>query len=90
VSDGSQRIEVDGHHQHTFFNPAGVTYRIACFASASGCRGVGPFSDEFTWFAGHRWQVAVCAGCQQHLGWNFDGDGAFTALIEPRIVEDGE
>ena len=90
VSDASQRIEVAGRHQHTFFNPEGIVFQILCFATAPGCRGVGPFSPEFTWFPGHRWQVAVCARCGEHLGWHFDGELAFTALIEPRILEAGD
>jgi len=87
VSDTSQRIDVAGRHQHTFFNPAGIVYQIACFATAPGCRGIGQFSEEFSWFPGQRWQIGVCARCGEHLGWNFDGEPAFTALIEARIVE---
>ena len=87
LTDASQRIEVLGQHQHTFFNPAGVVFHIACFASAPGCRGLGPFSDAFTWFPGHRWQIALCASCGEHLGWHFEGSGTFTSLIEARIRE---
>lgn len=87
ISDTSQRIEVSGRHQHTFFNPAGNVYQVVCFANAPGCRGIGPFSAEFSWFPGHRWQIGVCARCSEHLGWHFAGEIAFTALIEPRILE---
>ena len=87
LTDASQRIEVSGQHEHTFFNPAGLVFHLVCFASAPGCCGVGPFSSEFTWFPGHRWQIAVCASCSEHLGWHFAGDSTFTALIEARIVE---
>jgi hypothetical protein len=87
ITDAAERTAVDGHHEHTFFNPAGVTYRIACFARVPGCRGVGADSDEFTWFAGHRWQVAVCASCGEHLGWLFSGASSFAALISARVQE---
>lgn len=87
LTDASQRIEVLGQHQHTFFNPAGVVFQIACFARAPGCRGLGPFSDAFTWFPGHRWQIALCAACGEHVGWHFQGDGTFSSLIEARIRE---
>jgi hypothetical protein len=87
LTDASQRIAVLGQHQHTFFNPAGVVFHIACFASVPGCRGLGPFSDQFTWFPGHRWQIALCAGCGEHLGWHFEGGATFTSLIEARIRE---
>ena len=90
VSDTSQRIDVAGRHQHTFFNPAGIVYQVACFATAPGCRGIGPFSAEFTWFPGHRWQLGMCACCAEQLGWHFAGDQSFTALIESRILEAGE
>jgi hypothetical protein len=90
VSDASQRIHVAGHHQHTFFNPTGIVYQVACFATAPGCRGIGRFSAEFSWFPGHRWQLGLCARCGEHLGWHFDGELSFTALIEPRILEAGD
>ena len=87
VTDASQRTEVGGRHRHTFFNPAGIVYQVACFATATGCCGIGPFSDEFSWFPGQRWQIGVCASCAEHLGWHFDGERSFTALIEARILE---
>ena len=62
-------------------------FQVLVFAAAPGCRGVGPFSAEFTWFAGQRWQIGVCAACGQHLGWHFDGERNFTALIAQRIAE---
>ena len=87
VSDASKRIHVNGSHQHTFFNPAGVVFQVVCFAAAPGCCGVGPFCEEFTWFAGCRWQIALCGSCYHHLGWNFEGDSSFSALIERNIHE---
>lgn len=87
ISDTTARIEVSGQHQHTLFNPAGLVFKVACFATAPGCRGVGPFVQEFTWFPGHYWQVAVCATCIEHLGWHFEGDSSFVGLIEDRIRE---
>jgi hypothetical protein len=87
VTDADFRIDVGGRHEHTFFNPAGVVFHIVVFAAAPGCRGVGPFSEEFTWFPGHRWQIAVCAACAEHLGWHFEGASQFTALIAQRIAD---
>lgn len=87
LTDASQRIEVAGQHQHTFFNPAGVIYQVACFAAVPGCSGVGAFSPEFSWFAEHRWQVAICASCREHLGWHFQGASTFSALIVERIQQ---
>ncbi|MDH5674742.1 MAG: cereblon family protein [Myxococcales bacterium] len=87
LTDRSAAIEVDGHHQHTRFNRAGFAYRIVCFRDASGCRGLGAQSRDFSWFAGHHWQIALCRGCDAHLGWFFGGRSSFVALIEDRIME---
>ncbi|HLV65500.1 MAG TPA: cereblon family protein [Polyangiaceae bacterium] len=83
-----ERIEVDGAHSHAFLNPAGYVYRIGCFASAPGVRVSGPPSEEFSWFSGHAWEVAVCGACTTHLGWRFSREAArFFALILARLRE---
>lgn len=87
ITDAAARIEVDGQHEHTFFNPAGVVFHVAAFAAAPGCRGLGAFSEEFSWVPGHRWQIGLCAACGVHLGWHFDGPSQFTLLIVDRIRE---
>ena len=85
ITHASLRTTVAGEHEHTFFNPAGIVYRVACFAAAPGCSGTGEFSGEFTWFPGHRWQIAICGRCTSHLGWHFQGPSTFSALIMERI-----
>jgi len=67
-------LSVDGH-EHVFFNPAGMVYRILCFAEAPGVRDQGAPTDDFTWFAGYDWNFAFCADCNEHLGWRYTGDG---------------
>lgn len=62
---------VQGSHVHMFANPSGIVYEFRCFANAAGCALLGPESFEFTWFVGHRWRIAVCAGCRVHMGWKF-------------------
>jgi len=87
----SQRhaIDVAGSHDHTFFNPAGIIFEIGCFGRADGCRVVGPPTTEFSWFAGHAWSYALCAGCKCHLGWFFQGSGAgFFGLINKKLIVD--
>ena len=81
------RIEVNGAHDHTFFNPLGIVYQVGCFSMAGGCSLVGPASDDFSWFPGYRWQIAHCGACGVHLGWSFVGGGFFFALITSRLVE---
>ena len=82
------RIAMQGAHQHTFANPAGIVFTIGCFQRADGCVPVGPASDEFTWFSGFAWRVGVCRGCLAHLGWYFtapSGD-AFYVLILDHLI----
>lgn len=89
ITTTSQRIAVDGTHQHTFANPHGVVFEIGCFKNAWGCGAVGSPTNEFTWFAGYFWQVTVCASCLTHLGWRFTSPDAsgFYGLILDRLIE---
>lgn len=89
ITTSAERTERDGAHAHVFFNPAGILFRIGCFVEAPGCRGIGPFETDFTWFAAHAWQVVVCRGCGAHLGWFFAGATRFFGLVLDRLVETG-
>ncbi|MFW6323869.1 MAG: cereblon family protein [Desulfovibrionales bacterium] len=92
ITTFGMRIPVNGTHEHVFFNPHGFVFELGCFSSAPGCLPFGRTSMEFSWFAGHSWQIALCAGCQNHLGWIFqasDGD-RFFGLILPRLKESGD
>jgi len=89
ITAPDEGIWMNGSHRHTFANPVGAVYEIGCFNSAPGCRSVGPATDEFTWFSGYLWRVAICAKCLTHLGWHFQspaGSG-FHGLILDRLVE---
>ena len=86
ITRPDQGVSVDGAHRHTFANPHGVVYEIGCFDPADGCAGAGPASEEFTWFAGFFWRIAVCRRCQVHLGWRFESQGRrFYGLILDRL-----
>ena len=91
ITRPADRILKDGLHRHTFANPVGVVYEIGCFNSAPGCRSVGPATDEFTWFSGYLWRVAICAKCLTHLGWHFISTGGhgFHGLILDRLIIPG-
>jgi hypothetical protein len=71
VTSARQRIAVLESHEHRFMNPAGALFHIGCFARADGCVAVGPPSDDYPWFPGFDWRVALCAACADHLGWLF-------------------
>lgn len=83
-----EQITMQNSHTHHFTNPAGINYHIACFSHAEGCVETGPLVSEHTWFAGYRWQVTLCAGCHEHMGWLFRGEDFFYGLICNRLIED--
>jgi len=89
ITSPAERIEMEGTHRHTFANPHGIVYQIGCFKSVTGCGYAGPASDEWSWFKGFSWQVAVCGTCLLHVGWLFvsKGGSRFYGLILDRIVE---
>jgi len=88
IARPGDRTVRDGSHQHTFANPHGIVYEILCFQTADGCTTSGPATDEFTWFKGYRWRVAVCRACVIHLGWHFASDSGdrFFGLISDRLI----
>lgn len=90
VTDDGQRMSVDGEHVHNRSNPAGITFCFGCFRNAPGCSAFGTATGEFSWFTDCRWQVAVCNGCGEHLGWSFRGTRRFFGLILARLVADDE
>jgi hypothetical protein len=90
ITNISERLVVDGSHQHTFVNPLGILYEIGCFRSTRGCIHVGPASPEYSWFKGFSWKVAVCRYCGIHLGWRYVARGnanPFSGLILNRLAE---
>jgi hypothetical protein len=88
ITSSVERIVIDGAHTHTFANPEGIVFEIACYGNAHGCGYIGPSSPEFTWFVGYVWRIAVCANCHTHLGWRFAAlDGhVFHGLITSHII----
>lgn len=89
ISHRSQQIIINGAHEHTFANPHGIVFEIGCFKSALGCGYVGMPTEEFSWFKGFIWQIAVCGSCLTHVGWLFTSSSSesFIGLILDRIRE---
>jgi hypothetical protein len=88
ITSSGARIAVSGKHEHVCLNPHGIVYHIGCFETASGCLAQGAPSAEWSWFPGHSWQVVICAGCLEHLGWLFRGpEGTFFGFILRRLEE---
>ena len=87
-----QAIEMLGRHEHTFRNPGGYSFHVACYSDAPGCAFIGDPTLDATWFPGYAWSLALCAKCQQHVGWRFGGSGSpprFFGLIATRLFRAG-
>lgn len=85
ITDPGQRIAQNGSHQHDFTNPHGMLFRIGCFATAPGCVQVGPAIEQWSWFSGFAWRIALCRQCQTHLGWGYrprSGEGFFGLILD--------
>jgi len=89
ISSNGNRISRDGGHEHTFANPNGQVFNIACFRLVTGCAYAGSYSHEFTWFKGYQWRIVICSMCLTHLGWLFVSGSAdsFHGLILDRLIE---
>ena len=78
-----------GGGEHVFTNPAGITFRVVCFAEAPGAAAEGGATDDHTWFPGYLWCFALCKGCGTHLGWHYQGDASadnFFGLIKDKLT----
>ena len=88
ITSTSDRIDMNGSHEHVLVNPDDEQFLIGCFESASGLRCIGPSSLEFTWFAGYSWQSEVCGACRSFLGWLYRrADHRFHGLVLDALLE---
>lgn len=92
ITSPSERIEMQGSHEHTFANPGGIIFQIGCFKSVRGCRYVSPATEEWSWFKGFSWRVTVCSACLTHIGWLFSSSDreSFHGLILSRLIQAGQ
>jgi hypothetical protein len=89
ITSPHERIEVQGAHEHTFFNPYGIIFQIGCFLQAQGCGYQGPAIEEFSWFPGYSWRIAICSSCLIHLGWLYSAPAkeSFYGLILDHLIQ---
>ena len=85
ITDAARFITVGGRHTHCRRNPANIEFSFRCFSAAPGCRREGSYTHEHTWFPGSAWCYLICGKCLTHLGWHFQGDTSFHALIVDRL-----
>jgi len=89
ITRPKEKIQVNGSHHHTFANPHGLIFEVGCFQTAEGCGYTGQASEEYTWFRGYLWRVAVCGKCLTQLGWLFSasmGSTHFHGLILDKLI----
>jgi hypothetical protein len=86
VTEERERIAMAGDSLHRRVNPLGIEFEFGSFGNAPGVRTTGSETDEYTWFAGYRWRIALCGNCHAHLGWRFRSpDRQFFGLIVERM-----
>jgi hypothetical protein len=86
IARKADRIEVSGAHEHTFVNPFGLVFELACFREAAGCMEIGDEDATFSWFPGWTWQIVMCSRCRVHLGWKFRLEAdVFHGLIRTQL-----
>lgn len=89
------RLEPESGLVRTFANPDGHLFEVVAFSWARAL-GLHPdVTDAFTWFPGYAWRIAVCSGCANHLGWQYEAIGRsrpdlFFGLLIRELVAAGE
>lgn len=87
VTSLDTKLSINGKHEHTFFNPAGIVFEVRCFSKAPGCVEHGVPTSEFTWFPVYSWQYCLCSTCFEHLGWYYTSPtDSFYGLIGGNLI----
>ncbi len=89
ITSRKQAVQVQGRHEHAFFNPAGIAFEIRCYRQAPGCLVQGNLTEKFSWFNGYSWQFATCSNCLSQLGWFFISDihkNSFFGLMTDKVI----
>jgi hypothetical protein len=81
-------ISVRSQHCHVCVNPEGISFDIACYRTAAGCRALDEAQTFWSWFPGYAWRLAICRACATQLGWSFASErDAFFGLIRARLLQ---
>ena len=86
ITDNRYAVPINGQQRYIKTNPDNHSFSFGCFSSASGCRTLGDYSDQHSWFSGYQWCFAHCKSCNAQLGWHFRGEQAFFGLILEQLV----
>jgi len=82
VTYSDRLVVVSGSMRHGFANPIGVFCDFYTFSSCPGAVAFGTPTEEFSWFAGYFWNLALCKSCNSHLGWHYTADPQSEGLPE--------
>jgi hypothetical protein len=95
ITDGSAVFGPTGAAPvQVFTNPEGRVCQVLTVLHAQSLSLIGPATDEYTWFPGFAWRVALCAHCFSHLGWRYQAIVAgasppvFFGLLLDALVEE--
>ena len=82
----------EGEMPLVFANPHGMVFELLLLSRAQSLQLMGYATEEFTWFPGYAWRVALCGGCGTHLGWRFEAiqggsPPVFFGLLRSELVE---
>jgi hypothetical protein len=72
VTYSDRFVEIAGSIAHSFTNPQGVRCDFHTFSSCPGLVAQGEATEEYSWFPGYKWSLALCRGCGNHLGWRYE------------------
>ncbi|XP_068214885.1 uncharacterized protein [Palaemon carinicauda] len=104
-SESINRISLFGHNHlvvQSLRNPADYVFYLVT-VKVAGCKGIGEWYSEHTWFPGYSWKVCICPRCNAQLGWVFEptekiqsgsvtlkpsGEGFYGLIVDNLISED--
>jgi len=71
ITYSDRLLAVSGSKRHSYVNPAELTCEFLTFSSCPGGMTLGLPTEQYSWFSGYSWCLAVCGNCHNHLGWHY-------------------
>jgi hypothetical protein len=72
VAESGSLFKINGTHEHSYTNPAGVRCNFLTFLSCENILVDEELYREHSWFPAYGWRFLICRGCMNHLGWKYD------------------
>jgi hypothetical protein len=77
ITHSDRLIRIAGTNRHHHVNPAGSECDFHTFLACPGAVALGDATENYSWFSGYDWRMAVCSQCGQHLGWYYEAISRF-------------